>query len=163
MNNKTKLNIAILFGGISPEHEVSIITGIQIVKAIDKFKYNPIPIYISKSGEWYRLDSQKIEVKHFKDISSITVNNPRVVLTSDPTLKGIIRLQPNQKIHLGKQSEEEIDVFFPAFHGNNGEDGSIQGLLKLTDSAFVGCNVQSSAIGIDKIIFGSTNFQQRYW
>ena len=102
MKQSSKPNIAILFGGISPEHEVSIITGIQILNALDQDKYNSIPIYVSKTGEWYRLNPQKINVKDFVNIPLLTSSNPKVALTTDPTVKGIIRVDQSPKIHLRK-------------------------------------------------------------
>jgi D-alanine-D-alanine ligase len=145
-----KLNVAVLFGGISPEHEVSIITGIQIVKALDKKKYTAVPVYITKQGEWFKLPIN-LKVKDFIDTSSVLKSGEKVFITPNPGNTDLIPYkQIDSFISTGKGTTH-IDVFFPAFHGNNGEDGAIQGLLKLKSATYVGCNVQSSAIGIDKI------------
>lgn len=112
MDNK-KINVGILFGGKSAEHEVSLRSAKNVIDAIDKEKYNPISIKIDKTGKWLLRD---------KEISIV--------------MPGFL--------------QESIDVIFPILHGPLGEDGTVQGLLKLAEIPFVGPGVLGSAVGMDK-------------
>ena len=142
MSNK-KLTIGLVFGGESSEHEVSIKSAKTIYNALshsenDKnFIVNPI--YINKSGSWRDYESSK----------SILIDKEE----SNLTLKDNINSQ-NKLTNLPKESEK-IDVWFPALHGPNGEDGVIQGLFKLTGKPFVGSGILGSSLGMDKIAMKS--------
>ena len=137
---KNKLRVAILFGGRSAEHEISLISARNIVAAMDKNKYEVVAIGIDKQGRWFydkgaRLlgDEQK-QVMPFND-AQLTAILPGAKQSSVVTLGG---------------DSLEIDVVFPVLHGPFGEDGTVQGLLKLANLPFVGASVLGSAIGMDK-------------
>ena len=137
---KNKLRVAILFGGRSAEHEISLISARNIVAAMDKSKYEVVAIGIDKQGRWFydkgaRLlgDEQK-QVMPFND-AQLTAILPGAKQSSVVTLGG---------------ASLEIDVVFPVLHGPFGEDGTVQGLLKLANLPFVGASVLGSAIGMDK-------------
>jgi D-alanine-D-alanine ligase len=137
---KNKLRVAILFGGRSAEHEISLISARNIVAAMDKSKYEVVAIGIDKQGRWFydkgaRLlrDEQK-QVMPFND-AQLTAILPGARQSSVVTLGG---------------DSLEIDVVFPVLHGPFGEDGTVQGLLKLANLPFVGASVLGSAIGMDK-------------
>jgi D-alanine-D-alanine ligase len=136
-----KLNIAIIFGGVSSEHEVSISSASTIINNISYEKYNVIPIYITKSGKWLMYDG------NINDISKINwdKHGTRAVLSPD-TSKCIIRITTDKLNYI------PIDVIFPVLHGSNGEDGKIQGLFELCKIPYVGCDVCSSAMCMDKSV-----------
>lgn len=122
--NKTKL--AIIFGGQSAEHEVSIKSAKNVFEALDKNKYSPVLIGIDKNGNWCKTDD-------------FSFNGRQVVLVKNE----IVDLADPEK-------REKIDVVFPVLHGPFGEDGTVQGLLKLANVPFVGAGVLGSAVGMDK-------------
>ena len=147
-------NVAVIFGGRSVEHEVSIITGMQIVENMDKSKYNPIPVYITKEGKFLSGDS-------LRDFT--TFKNNDFSKATEVFFKGYAddyNLYTFEKEKAGLFSKEvtnlkvvaNIDIIFPALHGTYGEDGSIQGLFELMNIPYVGCGVMSSAVGMDKVI-----------
>lgn len=141
-----KLNIGILCGGKSAEHEVSLQSAKNVYDAIDREKYNPVLVGIDKTGRWMLLpDSPGAEksIRNADDPKNIALNpGPATVLA--PESGGRFAgeaLSPNVP---------EIDVVFPILHGPFGEDGTVQGLLKLADVPFVGAGVLGSAVGMDK-------------
>lgn len=144
MPNK-KLNIAILFGGKSAEHEVSLQSAKNIFEAIDKEKYNPILIGIDKNGKWLLNNSSDF---------LLNADNPKLIKLNPSS--DSIALAPQSDGNISnftdKNKNIKIDVVFPILHGPFGEDGSIQGLLKLANIPFVGASVLGSAVGMDKDI-----------
>ncbi|MEI6627622.1 MAG: D-alanine--D-alanine ligase family protein, partial [bacterium] len=138
-----KINVVILFGGKSAEHEVSLQSAKNILEALDKNKYNPILISISKSGQWF-LSDQFNFLLNANDSKLIKLNEDGDVLTLVPQNSGKI-------LNLSQANKEiAIDVVFPILHGPFGEDGTVQGLLKLLNIPFVGSSVLGSAVGMDK-------------
>ncbi len=140
-----KKNIALIFGGKSAEHEVSLRSAKNIYNAIDKSLFSVTLIGISKEGTWYKFKdesffSQNIRIQDF----DFHAKAERVTLISD---KGRPYLYS-----LTLQSSEPVDIAFPIIHGTMGEDGTIQGLFKMMQLPFVGCGVWSSAAGMDKEI-----------
>ena len=138
-----KLKLGVIFGGMSTEHEVSIVSGTSIIKTLNKEKYEIIPIYLSKAGEWFYYD------KKVEDIEVLQVGDK------------IEEVKPIENpINLLKS----LDVAFPVLHGLYGEDGTIQGLLELLKVKYVGCRVLSSSVCMDKvyakIIFEKANLSQ---
>lgn len=146
-----KIKVGVLFGGRSPEHEVSIITGIQVMEALDKDKYEVLPIYISKEGKWIQGDKTFLSPSTFINLESINKNQKNtLVMSSDPNIKGLIT--ENKRLLSKSFSSENLDIVFPVFHGRYGEDGSIQGLFEMSGIPYVGCDVATSAIGMDKTV-----------
>lgn len=146
-----KLNVGVLFGGRSVEHEVSVITGLQVVENIDRSKYDVTPIYVSKNGDWYT-GSELFDIKNFKDMNSLMPKLKKVFLPSIPSMNSLY-LYPFKTGLFKSQAESiKIDVFFPALHGMHGEDGTMQGLFELANVPYVGSSVLGSAVGMDKII-----------
>ncbi len=144
----SKLKVGLLFGGCSGEHEVSIASARAIAQALtseaNQEKYNVMPFYIQKDGRW-----------HSSGMASqiLTSADPLDIEFSSPQSRWEFPLEANQ-----------VDVWFPVLHGPNGEDGTIQGLLKLMQVPFVGSEVLGSAIGMDKIamkqVFAQSNLPQ---
>ena len=137
-----------LFGGKSVEHEVSVITGIQALLAMDTDKYDVIPVYMTKNNEMYIGDSIG-DIEAYKDIPALLAKSQRVIMMNED---GKVVLMPYPIKKFGKTKEIEIDIVFPAVHGTNVEDGTLQGFLKTLGVPFVGCDVTASAIGMDKFI-----------
>lgn len=146
-----RLNIGVMFGGRSVEHEVSIVTGLQVVENIDKSKYDVTPIYVSKNGDWYTGD-EILDIKNYKDINSLLLKARKVFLLPVPSM-GKLYFYPFKTGLFKKEAEFiKLDVIFPAFHGMHGEDGTMQGLFEVANIPYVGSAVTGSAVGMDKII-----------
>ncbi|MBR6999627.1 MAG: D-alanine--D-alanine ligase [Lachnospiraceae bacterium] len=143
-----KTRVAMMFGGKSVEHEVSVITGIQALLSMDTEQYDAIPVYLTKQNEMYvGEDIGKIEC--YKDIPSLLKRSQRVILVNEG---GRFLLQPFPQKLFGGKKAIEIDVAFPAVHGTNVEDGTLQGYLKTVGIPFVGCDVTASAVGMEKFV-----------
>lgn len=136
----SKKKIAVLFGGQSSEHEVSCRSAVTIINSINNEYYDIFMIGITKDGQWLKIDSVDDIIKDTWRKSKITA-----VLSPDAGQRGILILDGNQ-VEL-----ERIDVIFPVLHGKNGEDGTVQGLMELAKIPYVGCDVLSSAVSMDKL------------
>ncbi len=130
-----KKRIALIIGGKSLEHEVSIRSGINILNALDLNKYTPLLIGITKTGKWYHLDSSKLLIEYLKSDYLALDDLPGVFI---------------EKVDFGSL-QKNVDMAFIVLHGF-GEDGSVQGFLKVLNIPFVGCDILSSAICMDKDI-----------
>lgn len=147
----SKLNVAVMFGGRTVEHEVSVVTGLQIVENIDKSKYDVTPIYVSKEGDWYT-GEKLFNIKNFKDLNNLIADLRKVFLPPVPSMNSLY-FYPFKTGLFKKEAESlKIDVIFPAFHGMHGEDGTMQGLFEIAGIPYVGSGVTGSAVGMDKII-----------
>jgi D-alanine-D-alanine ligase len=138
-----KIKIGVLFGGRSAEHEVSLVSAASIINALDKSKYDVLPIGISKEGRWL---SAVNALQLLKDHSGLE-NFPEHVLLPDPRKQSLVNVSG-----AFPQNAEKVDVIFPVIHGTFGEDGTIQGLFELADIPYVGAGVLGSAVGMDKVI-----------
>lgn len=139
-----KIRLGILFGGRSAEHEVSLQSAKNIINAIDTNKYEVVLIGIDKKGQW-----------HLNEESRFLLPATESGLTTLPETGENLALVPGKQIEpvvalSGEQTPGSLDVIFPILHGPFGEDGTVQGLLKLANIAFVGAGVLGSAIGMDK-------------
>ena len=141
-----KLRVGVIFGGVTVEHEVSIISAVQAMEHMNKEKYEIIPIYIAKDNTWYtgdmlkEIDSyQDMELvkKYAKKVSLIRKNDQFFLQKVEGMFKGFIR---------------EIDIAFPIVHGNNVEDGTIQGYLEAIGIPYVGSKILGGALGQDKVV-----------
>lgn len=149
MNKKT---VAVLFGGKSPEHEVSIITAIQLMYALKGAGHEALPVYISKEGQWYLGDDSFWDPKTFSDQKKAIYKKPKIFLPVGQAENFYLQELPEYFSFFKTQQKFNFDIAFPCLHGRNGEDGSIQGVLELANVPYVGCGVDSSAIGIDKAL-----------
>ena len=141
-----KINLGVVFGGKSVEHEVSIITGLQIIANADKEKYNIIPVYIDKEGKWFT-GQALLDINSFKDIPALKKKISEEYLHPGSNSS----LIPTSPLSFVKQ-KIKIDVVFPAIHGTFGEDGTLQGFLEMANVPYVGSGVTGSALGMDKIL-----------
>lgn len=140
-----KIRVGILFGGKSAEHEVSLQSAKNIIDAIDNEKYEVVLLGIDKQGRWY-LNEQSPYLLNAEDPKRISLNRSEesvALVTGENGKRELVSLNK-------KTSHGPLDVVFPVLHGPFGEDGTVQGLLKLMDVAFVGASVLGSAVGMDK-------------
>ena len=139
-----KIKVAIIFGGRSAEHEISLQSAKNVIESLDKDKYEPILIGINKDGRWF-LNESSLKVLNADDPKLIQLVNTENEVALTPTGKS------SQLVNLSKNTSiSSIDVIFPVLHGPYGEDGTIQGLSKLANIPCVGAGILGSAVGMDK-------------
>ncbi|MBQ8884609.1 MAG: D-alanine--D-alanine ligase [Oscillospiraceae bacterium] len=143
-----KIKLGVFFGGKSVEHEISIISAVQAMYSLDTEKYDIVPVYITKNNEFYTGEMLK-DIENYKNLPALLKECQRVLLVN--TGKNVELLKfPFKKF--GNNTVNFIDVAFPIVHGTNVEDGSLQGYLKTLNLPYVGCDVLSSAVGMDKYV-----------
>lgn len=142
-----KTVIGVFFGGKSVEHEVSIISAMQVIENLDSEKYDIVPVYISKDNKFYTSELLT-KVEEFRDLEQTKRMSNEVYLTQEDS-----KLVLNAKKGLFKKALAKIDIAFPVVHGLNVEDGTLEGLLEMYNIPYVGCDVCASAVGMNKIIF----------
>ena len=154
-----KLNICVLFGGVSPEHEVSLRSAESVLNHLGPEKYNVYPVGITKEGNWVLFggrDWSELPTGSWRDHPA-----NRTAAISPIRGQGLLSFEGDNVVR------ERIDVVFPVLHGENGEDGSVQGLLQLAGIPYVGCHVAASAACMDKsmtkLIAGLTGIRQADW
>jgi D-alanine-D-alanine ligase len=141
-----KINLAVIFGGKSVEHEVSVISAVQAMASMDKEKYNIVPIYMTKGNEFYTGDNL-FDINSYKNIPELLSSCTECILVRSEGKVSLIRQKMKK---FGSNVICDIDVAFPIVHGTNVEDGALQGYLQTLDIPYVGCDVLASAIGMDK-------------
>lgn len=139
-----KLRVGVIFGGRSGEHEVSLRSAESVINALDRNKYEIIPIAITKQGKWLASG----EATNLLPSAVMQSADQAVAIIGDPTERGLARLDGAG----GAQARAQLDVIFPVLHGTYGEDGTIQGLFEMADVPYVGCGVLASACGMDKVV-----------
>ena len=169
-----KVRVGVLFGGRSGEHEVSLLSAASVVNAIDKEKYEVVPIGITKDGRWLTAAAAEAllqgkphdESKHLRagdpdatPGAAVLASGEAVVVPPEPVHPASRTLTPFQSdataLRRAADRAINVDVIFPVLHGTFGEDGTIQGLLELADIPYVGAGVLGSAAGMDKDIMKS--------
>lgn len=145
-----KLNIAVIFGGKSGEHEVSIVSATSIFKALDKNKYNVTLLGIDKTGRWL-LQNETEFLAHSKNPRLLNLNKQQDTVAMIPyqTSNSLVPVQSTTSIS-PSQISQKFDVVIPVLHGTYGEDGTMQGLFELANIPYVGSGVLGSAVGMDK-------------
>lgn len=142
--------IAVIFGGRSTEHDVSIVTALaSIIKPLEMLgEYKVEPVYISKDGRWY-WDAKLKDIQLFQsgNIEEFMRKSPKVQLSIDD---GLTLIKSSQ--FAGRKQYKKIDIVFPAMHGTHGEDGELMGLLEMANVPYVGCGVSASAVAMDKVL-----------
>ena len=139
--------MAVLFGGRSTEHAISCVSAGSVLAAVDRDRYDVLPIGITPDGRWVLApDDPETLAIHGRHLPSVDPTGTALVLPGDPTVKGLVVLEPGDVPHeLGT-----VDVVFPLLHGPYGEDGTLQGLLELAGVPYVGSGVFASAVAMDK-------------
>ncbi len=168
-----KLRVGILFGGRSGEHEVSLLSAASVLNAIDKEKYDVVPIGITKDGRWLTAEHAEnlLQGKLMLEPRNLRAGDPEMTASAAVLARGEAVVVPPEPVHrqsglvpfqtdagmMRRASDRAInvDVIFPVLHGTFGEDGTIQGLLELADIPYVGAGVLGSAAGMDKDIMKS--------
>jgi len=168
-----KLRVGILFGGRSGEHEVSLLSAASVLNAIDKEKYDVVPIGITKDGRWLTAEHAEhlLQGKLMLEPRNLRAGDPETTPSAAVLARGESVVVPPEPVHrqsglvpfqtdaamMRRASDRAInvDVIFPVLHGTFGEDGTIQGLLELADIPYVGAGVLGSAAGMDKDIMKS--------
>ncbi len=143
-----KINLAVLFGGRSVEHEVSVISACQAMANINAEKYNIIPVYMTKKSEFYT-GEKLMDINNYKDIPSLLKECTECVFVRS---EGKVQLIRQKMKKFGSNLISDVDIAFPVVHGTNVEDGALQGYLQTLDLPYVGCDVLASAVGMDKYV-----------
>ncbi|MBE6856740.1 MAG: D-alanine--D-alanine ligase [Ruminococcus sp.] len=143
-----KINLAVLFGGKSVEHEVSVISAVQAMASMDKEKYNIIPVYMTKANEFYT-GEKLMDINSYKDIPAMLKECTECIMLRS---EGKVQLIRQKMKKFGSNVISDVDIAFPIVHGTNVEDGALQGFLQTLDIPYVGCDVLSSAVGMDKFV-----------
>ncbi|MCX6114941.1 MAG: D-alanine--D-alanine ligase [Proteobacteria bacterium] len=141
-----RLRVAVLFGGRSVEHEISVISALQLMLAVDPAKFDLIPVYITPNGSWY-IGAALLERSFYAKALENLAQLEEVTLLPKPGVGGLTRLGAR-----GLSSVIEVDLFLPAFHGQYGEDGCIQGLFEMAQVPYTGSDLPSSAITMNKYL-----------
>ena len=154
-----KYNVCVLFGGVSPEHAVSLRSAESVLNHLDKEKYNLLPVGITKEGNWILYGGDDYSLLPGDEWLHCEEN--RRALLSPIRGQGLLVFDGDALLH------EHIDVVFPVLHGENGEDGSVQGLFQLAGLPYVGCHVAASAACMDKcmtkLMADHANVRQADW
>ena len=166
MKNSKRLRVGVLFGGRSGEHEISLLSAASVLNAIDKTKYEVVPIGITKEGSWVTSGHAEALLQGKPQPSALRAGDPEATSAAAVLAQGSaivvppVPAQSTSMVPFQTQAGElsrlwtdrsiNVDVIFPVLHGTFGEDGTIQGLLELADIAYVGAGVLGSACGMDK-------------
>ncbi len=148
---KRRIRVGVLFGGKSGEHEVSLLSAQSVIRALDKAKYEVIPIGITKEGRWLTRGDPMKALTGGRVTMADLLGIPPVV---EPEAGASLEIPQRRELIPGVHADgiPEVDVIFPVLHGPFGEDGTIQGLLELADIPYVGAGVLASAVGMDKAV-----------
>ncbi len=146
-----KTNIAVFFGCRSVEHEVSIISAVQAMRSINREKYDVTPVYVTKDGKMYTSEKM-FEIESFRDIDALLKASSEVYLIKNGD-SVIMRKAVNKAFR--KAKDIVIDVAFPIVHGTNCEDGTMSGYFEFLSLPYIGCDILSAAVGMDKAVFKS--------
>lgn len=142
-------NLVVAFGGVSPEHEVSVLTAIQAISALEKSSYNCIPLYVTKSGRW--LTGEKLlDLSNYKEISQLENEAVSCAFVKDETGRTLLKEQ-EQSGFFSKPKRLPVYAVLCAFHGSEGENGSFQGVCEMMNIPYTGSGVLGSSLGMDKV------------
>ena len=142
----SKTRVLVVFGSRSVEHEVSVVTAMQVFENIDREKYEAIPLYIDKKGKWWSGESLK-KLESFKDLEMISGGEAK-----QNRLAGTIGDKLLFPVTGVFKKMIQFDIVMPVVHGTYGEDGTLQGMLEMLDIPYTGCGVTASALGMDKVM-----------
>lgn len=138
-----KRTVALVYGGRSAEHEVSLRSAASVFSALNRDRYDVVPIFITKEGAWYRRPADDSSFRPEPVLSE----SERLIFSPDPAHGGFLRIGDAMQVQ-----PLAVDVVFPVLHGTYGEDGTIQGVLEMANLPYVGCGVLASAAGMDKVL-----------
>lgn len=144
-----KTNIAVFFGCRSVEHEVSIISAVQAMRAINREKYDVTPVYVTKDGSMYTGDNL-FEIENFRDLSKLLTSAKRVTFIKE---KDAVLMHYLDQKKFKKTPDVMVDLAFPIVHGTNCEDGTMAGYFEFLGLPYISCDIVSAAVGMDKAAF----------
>lgn len=144
-----KTTLGVIFGGRSVEHDVSIVTGHQVMRAVDYDRFDVVPIYIDRAGRWFT-GAPLMDLKNYTANVTDLMGVQEVALSPSTQHRGLI-VNPGSGF-LRKSRIITLDAIFPTVHGSHGEDGTLQGLFELADIPYVGCGVMASSVANDKVM-----------
>ncbi|MBA3322008.1 MAG: D-alanine--D-alanine ligase, partial [Pyrinomonadaceae bacterium] len=145
-----KVNVGVIFGGRSGEHEVSVRSARSVIEAIDRKRFEVIPLCITKEGRWLSpAEAARVlpETTARQLPEKTAAQRNALTILGDPSRPGLVVLDAIESL-----PRQRLDVVFPVLHGTYGEDGTIQGLLEMANVPYVGCGVLASACGMDKVV-----------
>ena len=142
------LSVGVVFGGVSPEHEVSVITSLQAAAALDRAAYVPVPVYISKAGRFYT-GPGLLEIERYRDLDALVASATEVTLQRGAAGA---RLVGTDRGFFRRPLDVPVDVLFLGLHGGPGENGAVQGLCETLGVPYTGSGVFGSALGMDKVL-----------
>jgi len=141
-------NLVVAFGGVSPEHEVSVLTAIQVMSALSDSMYQIQPLYINKSGQWFTGDYLK-ELENYRDLSVLQSQVESCYFNRDELGRSVLEVP--KKGLFGKLTQHPIHTVIVAFHGGSGENGAFQGVCEQYNIPYTGSGVLASSLGMDKV------------
>jgi len=144
-----KTNVAVFYGCRSVEHEVSIISAVQAMRAINRDKYDVTPVYVTKDSEMYT-GNDLFTIEEYRNLPELLKKSKKVYFVKE---NGNVVMEFEEKGLFSSKKSVNIDVAFPVVHGTNCEDGTIQGYFEYLGLPYVGCDILSSAVGMDKAVF----------
>ena len=146
-----KKRVAVIFGGKSPEHEVSVITGLQVIENLDKEKYDFLQIYVAKDGRWFS-GSELLKIETYRSLVSIPDKATQEAVIPSDEKKSLMPLAKSSLNPFKKTDSQVIDVLLPTFHGGMGESGSFSGMFDIMNIPYVGPSVLGGALSMDKVV-----------
>ncbi len=145
-DEQRKIRVAVVFGGRSTEHAISCVSAASVLRALDRDRFDVVPIGITREGGWVLTSDDPLALEiHGRELPEVAKGDA-VMLPGDPTRGGLVRVEPGE----GARVLGSVDVVFPVLHGAYGEDGTIQGLLEMAGTPYVGSGVFGSAAAMDK-------------
>jgi len=142
-------NIVVAFGGLSPEHEVSVLSAMQAISALEDTEYTIIPLYISKSGRWLT-GNVLLDLENYQDLDDLTDRATACTFAHDDLGKAVL-LETEKKGFFSSPKQHSIHAVIPAFHGSEGENGAFQGACEMYNIPYAGSGVFASSLGMDKV------------
>lgn len=139
--------VMVVYGGVSPEHDVAVVTAWQVMHALKKAGFEVMPVYISKGGRWYLGDNRFLDSKSYQNSKKLLSGAKEIILSPEAE-RGVLQ----KGLWNFGMTENQPDVIFPVVHGRGGEDGTLQGLFEMSGIPYVGCGVTASAVKIDKYL-----------
>jgi D-alanine-D-alanine ligase len=155
-----KKRVAVIFGGKSPEHEVSVITGLQVIENIDKDKFEVLPIYVAKDGRWFS-GPELLKIETYRNLGLIPDKTTQEAVIPSDTEKSLLPVAKSSLNPFKKTESQSIDVILPTFHGGIGESGSFQGMFDVMNIPYVGPSVLGGALSMDKVVMKQLFLQNK--
>ncbi len=146
-----KPTLAVFFGGMSVEHEISVISAVQAMRSVSRDKYDLLPLYITKEGDFYTGENLT-DIGEYKNLPGLLAACTKVYITKEDGVSVYPAVTGRFK---KREPLAKIDFAFPVVHGTNCEDGTLQGFFELLGLPYAGCDVLASAVGMDKVVFKS--------